>query len=322
MGIDALTRLLRHSFQWLALLGIALPATVIAQTPAERRDAQLHVEMGVDHFRAARYQEAVVELRKAHAVLQDPLLVWNIARSYEELGDVTNALHYFNEVVTKFPDASLAKDAKKHIAALEPRLPGRLTVHCGGIASAQVLIDRKRQGSCGDRFDGLKPGEHLIEVSAAGRGRWSQSLKVEPKGRYELEVDWSKAIKEPPPVTSVAAAPTASAVPKEAVRWPALVALGAGASLLAAGAAFAVALNGSQERRDQQLDGGSYAAFEAADKEATNRALGANVCLGLGTVAAITGAVMFLSAEAAPAQASLSPVLAPGYVGLTWRVLP
>lgn len=108
---------------------LAIPAEVCAEEPppsdkpqGEQLDeAHQHFEIALRHYAEGRYREAIIELRRAHAL--DPSgkdLLYNLAVVHEKLGEVGPALDYYRQV------HRLEKDGpdKDRIAATITRLEG------------------------------------------------------------------------------------------------------------------------------------------------------------------------------------------------------
>ena len=69
----------------------------------------------------------------ALAVIQDPLLVFNIARAYEELDDGRNAVHYFDKFVQDYAAAAISL-----ARALEIRPSGQVALFNLGYCRQQL----------------------------------------------------------------------------------------------------------------------------------------------------------------------------------------
>jgi len=288
-----------------------------AASAEEVRDARLAVDQGVDHFRAERYEDAVREFRNALVVIQDPLLVFNIARAYEELDDVRNAVHYFDKFVKDYADDGAAGEAAQRADALRPKLPGSLLVDCGRFPGAKIVVDGGKEATCGKRLRGLAPGQHALEATAPGQQTWRSDVVIRPNARQEHRIQWEKlpppeAAEPPVPPGPAEAAPPVppAAVPVEVPvpppteeiledeapgGWAPLATAGLGVALVATGAVFGVlssqatddyaALQGRDRIRMADID-------EAADRS-ERHALAANLLVGTGAVALITGGALW-----------------------------
>lgn len=173
----------------IAVGGSGAPDLARAQSKKEVRAAKLAIAAGQDHFRAERYKLAVAEFRRALQVVQDPGLIWNIARSYEELGDAKNAVHYFDQFSKKFPEDKDAPAAAQRSGALRPKVPGSVVVECGSVAGARVVIDGVHEAGCGERVSGLRPGAHVAALLAPGRPKLTREFFLAADERVDLGFD-------------------------------------------------------------------------------------------------------------------------------------
>jgi len=244
------------------------------------------VDAGSDHFRAGRYQEAISEFREALAVLHNPGLVWNIARAYEELGDVRNALHYFEDFLKRYPKDKSVAEAQKRIAALRPKLPGWIVVDCGDYAGARVVVDGADPVPCGSRLGPLAPGLHMVEVDGRWKAKLAKEVRVQPEQEttvsvaVEIEAAAARPAESPEPVElepdpqppppeprPVPPPPQASEGGSRGLAWTAT-----GAAVVLAGVAVVAAFQ-SQAARDDAVD--AKAGAEAADAASDAAALAA-----------------------------------------------
>ena len=85
------------------------PATGAAK--GERlEEARQHFETALEHYAKGRYRQAIIELRRAHAL--DPSgkdLLYNLAVVHEKLGEVGPALSYYRTVYELEPDGPSAR---------------------------------------------------------------------------------------------------------------------------------------------------------------------------------------------------------------------
>ena len=246
-----------RSLPLLIALSLASTGPAYGQTAAEEREAKVQIATGLDHYRAGQYRDAVTAFRRAYELLPDAesTLTWNIARSYEELGDVTNAVHYFEVFLKRYPDDDSIEDGRKRLGKLRLRLPGSLTVHCGDGRAAKVLVGAEREGACGVKIANVPPGDHPVVVRW-GKRTWKGEATVIAAGDAEVTVDWDEATEPAPPPAKAddkAAKPTRKKVAARAKRgwttsdWLVTGGVVAGALLVGAAAAYAVVQPGRVE---------------------------------------------------------------------------
>jgi len=68
-------------------------------TDAERLRAQSYVDLAVELFRGKKHGEAIEEFQRAQELVPIPLNLYNVARCYEELGEVEEAIRSYESYV-------------------------------------------------------------------------------------------------------------------------------------------------------------------------------------------------------------------------------
>ncbi len=158
------------------MCAIAVPS--LAQTPrsAEERAADLAKE-GVALFQEGRYRDALMRFLDSYAHAKIPVVIWNIGRCYEELGDFGSALRYFEEFEPLAKDEDERRKARAWIEKMrlriaESRAPAAaetaLIVSAEGVdvPEAVVVLDGREayRGGLPAKVV-LEPGFHQVRVS-------------------------------------------------------------------------------------------------------------------------------------------------------------
>ena len=305
----------RFTIGFVVALATATPARTADADELER--ARLHIETGTDHFRAERFDAAVKEFRKALGVLEEPGLVWNIARAYEELDDVANAVHYFRQFAEQYPDHASVPDAERRIDALLLRMPGLVLVRCGSVPSARITVDGDRTEECGKRIRGLAPGRHLVEASDPEQGVWRTEVYLDPGQRLEVSVDWSMARRADGSVQAVDVLPPK---PPETLlsAWPLWLTAVAGTALVAGGVVAALESADAADRYEALKSEASVnlGAVDLAAERSNTMASAANVLLLSGGAAlAIGGGLLWFGFDGAVIEADAPPSFGAGVRG-------
>ncbi|MBN4049441.1 hypothetical protein JYT86_00115 [bacterium AH-315-N03] len=123
-------------------IGLLLTALLVLATaaPAEaqrRRPTQAQIERartlfieGSAHFEAGRLNEALESFLGAWRTVPNPLLAYNVARTYERMSDTTHAIEFYNYYLRRAaPDAADRADVERRIRELEvvaERLRGQI----------------------------------------------------------------------------------------------------------------------------------------------------------------------------------------------------
>jgi len=346
----------RSPIRRLSLALLLLPCLVaarpaLARSPEDLREVQMWMENGMDHYRSERFREAVMEFRKALFVLDEPGLIWNIARAYEELEEVRNAVHHFERLVDRYPDDESVPAALERLASLRPRLPGSLVVGCGSEATARVRVDGEQETGCEQRVTALRPGWHTVAVTSEARGVWHKRVRVAADAKTRVLVVWEEAVLPPPepeperPPADPVAKPRARVEPALPVvapapppppppppeppssgpGWGALALLGAGGAVAVGGVVFG--LFSERAAADfEALKGQESVSVAQIDEQAqvvSRRANVANVLFGVGGATLVAGVVLALAGQPPdePANEGLGvtgPAAGSGLV-LSWR---
>lgn len=91
-------------------------AEVGAETTLER--AAEDYKRGVGHFKAGEYEQALLYFIRVYRVSPNPNLVYNIARAFEELQQVSEAADYYEEYLRLNPDAADRREVELSVKAL------------------------------------------------------------------------------------------------------------------------------------------------------------------------------------------------------------
>jgi tetratricopeptide (TPR) repeat protein len=77
---------------------------------------------GLKFARSKRYKEAVARFEAAHKLDPRAIYAHNLARSYEELGELTRAFDFFSQALRLDGDYTYASEGRRRIGVLEKRL--------------------------------------------------------------------------------------------------------------------------------------------------------------------------------------------------------
>jgi hypothetical protein len=189
--------------------------------------AEVLFREGTALMQAGDYAHACPKLAESYR--QDPatgaLLVLGLCQ--ERGGQLASAWTTYNAVIGLAMHerrSDRVQAARKHAAALEPRLP-KVTVEVPAEASAQpgfsvtcdsVLLPPAAWGSPIP----VDPGKHSIEATANGKARWKQTLTIETEAAREtIRVP----VLEPAEDRALPSSPVVGTVPSPAPAAPAAV---------------------------------------------------------------------------------------------------
>ncbi len=182
-------------FRWVVLLcAVLLCASprIAAAGPPTAEDiqrAQKHVDRGDTHFNAKRYESALAEYAAALAIASHPDLLWNIARTQEEMSRYGIAIAVFEQYVRLAPRPEDKASAEAKIVALKNKLKaaqkGNLTVETPA-ETARVQVGGVDIGS-GKRVSvDLRPGRYRVRVTLAGHAPFEALTRVKAGKRSSL----------------------------------------------------------------------------------------------------------------------------------------
>jgi iron complex outermembrane receptor protein len=132
---------------WMVILALSLPSVALADP---KDDARRHFTSGLEAAQRGDYEVALQHFLAAQEAYPHPATLYNIARSYQDLNDLTNALTYYRLYRDAMPEK--AGDIDPVIAVIEAKLrqesgaptvgtssgQGQQTVVIGGV-SPEVL---------------------------------------------------------------------------------------------------------------------------------------------------------------------------------------
>lgn len=102
-------------------LGLSLAAPVVAQGSSAaqtERARQLFVEAS-QHYQAGRLDEALQRFLEAWRAVPGPELAYNVARTYERMGDAPRGVEFYRHYLRLAPEAPERADVERRIAELE-----------------------------------------------------------------------------------------------------------------------------------------------------------------------------------------------------------
>ncbi len=164
----------------------AQPAAPAQPSAVDR--AKRHYQRGSEAFDVGRFDEAIKELEESYRLSGESVLLFNIARAYEKLGNLEEAMRHYRDYVDLTGNLSEEDKAEvaKTVAELEKKrresLP-ELTIRTRP-EGAKVYVDTKArvagQTPLSDKFE---PGEHQIWIELKGFEEIKKNLKLEKGGK-------------------------------------------------------------------------------------------------------------------------------------------
>lgn len=196
---------------WLLVPGLLLggAATAIAQDAAQERAKQFFTQ-GSKDFAEGRFARALDAFEQANAIKPHPVMLKNIAKTYEAMKDLTLAVSYYKKYVATNPGD--AGDIKKKIAGIEATMArwSRLTLNTDPPGAA-VWIDSRDQRSRGKTPVTLvvEPGPRKIILSLGGHDVVEKALTLTPGQALTLP---TIALKQQQPQLMISTTPAGAEV--------------------------------------------------------------------------------------------------------------
>src|SRR3954471_4013958 len=85
----------------------ALLAALLLAGPAladARADAKRHFREGMSLIAAGQLERGIAELKQAYAIKPHPDVLYDIAKAYVDLGNIPEAINYFNQYLATDPE--------------------------------------------------------------------------------------------------------------------------------------------------------------------------------------------------------------------------
>lgn len=157
-------------------LALALTCAFAMPAVAEEDFNSLMTE-GVSFFKAGNYVKAIESFQKAQKLDNIPDISYNIARSYQLLGDCDLALKYYREYA--LTSTENAASVQEHIKTLSEQCgtkTGSLVLKCTP-ANAMVTIDFDSPVPCNSTYE-IKTGEHQLRFTATNYNQETRVIDI------------------------------------------------------------------------------------------------------------------------------------------------
>lgn len=201
------------------------------EAEAKERARELFLQ-GVSAYRAGKFYDAVEIFLQTQRIYPDTQLCFNVARAYENLGNVGAALRYYRDYLRQADRPSDGEEVRETVRRLSQQLAQRgvqqLTV-LSQPEGATVVLDGKPVGVApwtGETY----PGKHRLALKLDGHSAQEQVVELDAHAARDLSVLLVPA----PPTAPQAPPPVVPSKPKTpGVSVATLVTLGTGMVLLA-----------------------------------------------------------------------------------------
>jgi hypothetical protein len=203
----ALTSLVLTSVVLTPALAHAAPAAA----PDEATRARDLFQAAQKLYKANKFAEAIAKFEEALAAKPHPVIHFNLARCYEQLGEPAKALRSYRDYLRLSPDAKDKDQVTATMGTLEKKLSAKglqqLLVVCE-TEGARAEVDGKDIGKTPASIE-LVAGDHKLVVRADGYDPVEKSFTFSTAHISEQAVTLSKATakNDPPPPPPLVDAP-------------------------------------------------------------------------------------------------------------------
>lgn len=271
-----------------AVLLLAAPAALAGPPP----EAAQAYEAGVVHFKAKRYADAIAEFNKAYRIAPNPVLVFNMARAFEELKEYDSAVEFYQRYLDMQPEATDRAAVEDAIRTLELLSKREKAPEVGQIVvqstpdGALVFVDGRQVGRTPLKTE-VTAGAHFVSIEKEG---FSRATK-------ELNIAGGAEIKHSATLVPLAVATPAVQGESNLGGW---LMVGIGSAMVIGGGIMGV-LALDQETQLEKIESGERDATRAEfnDIQDTGRLyayLADGLMLG-GAAAALTGGIVLLTSD-------------------------
>ncbi len=199
-------------FGFALAVGVAGAGIAGAQPrPPEQQEADRAFKNGVARFQAKKYDEALVEFQKAYDISPHPLVLYNIAGCYRELGRHADAVRYYKKFLVDGPgkvSQDRLTDGLRELQGIYA-LVARVYVNVEPEAGVSLFLDDKPLGTLPlDMPLILPPGNHKLTARAEGRDGDEEALSLVAGKEHTVALSLPATVVEPTPPGPTPTGPT------------------------------------------------------------------------------------------------------------------
>lgn len=259
-------------------------------------------------YAQARYTEAIAKFEEAYLARPHPVILFNIGKCWEQLGETAKALRSYRDYLRLSPDATDKETVSDAVANLERRLKEKGVQQLLVFAdpqNARIEVDGKVLGTSPSSVE-LTAGNHTLAVKLDGYEPVERAFVMSVQRATEMTITLRPVgskpadapVAEKPVTTTPTVDPGTSGVvatreqPKKGGRVLTYVAGGVAVAGLGTGIALGLVSSSAQK----ELTGSQHdrPAADALVSRANSMALGANIAYGVAGAALVTAVVLFI----------------------------
>jgi hypothetical protein len=284
----------------------------------KKEEAVKHYEAGKKLFQEKKYDDAISEFLLAYGLDPAPVHVYNIARSYEEKGEIIQAVEYFKRFIAMDVPDDQKKAAEERAKKLmvkdeERKLWGTIVLKCSE-KGAKIYVDGLEKGMTPVEPFKTTAGNHKIVLKKEGFEDWGMEVKAITGEKIEVSVTMKPGkkvietvvVKEEPKKTHEALVVKETPVFERKSTWG-YISAGVGGACVAAGVIMTVLSQGDFSKLKNAKKDANGVYIDMTQKEAMNIKSSAEskqtmsyVFYGIGAAAAGAGLALILLDEGSP----------------------
>lgn len=167
----------------LSLLALALAPAARAQTEDDKQRAYTYYTEGERLFAAGVYAAAIENFQRAHEILPHPVNLYNIARSYEKLGDGMRCVRFYDQYVglhteREGREPSDIVDVRASVAKCRLLLKSEINIGSDPAGAKVYLDDREKLLGQTPYQTSLEPGTYRIHLALDGYLPFEETFEV------------------------------------------------------------------------------------------------------------------------------------------------
>jgi hypothetical protein len=198
MGFSA-----RAGLLGLCLVGVATPLAARAQpSDSATAEAKKHFDIGLEHYKAGRFAEALKEFQQANTIAPRESLQRNVAQTQRDLRDYASAYESYEKLLKSYGSGMKAEDRSAAEKALQElsTLTGEIAFFIN-VPNAMVIVDDKERGEPPTTVR-ANVGSHRVQVRAPGYQPIDKQVDLKGKDKVAINGPLLEAGLEPalPPV--------------------------------------------------------------------------------------------------------------------------
>ncbi len=310
MQFGFLARINAHVGRSGRILGLAVIAIMLITAPAPveakkrrlspQKQAQKEKRRAFKLFRKGKYEEGIEAMESAYRLVPHPGFLLNIAVAFDQWGDHCKdslvAFDRFFEVCGG--DCKMLRAAKKRHGQVQAACLGEVAVFTHP-AGAAVEVDGSFAGEAPVTAP-LPPGKHVVVARLGGHEARTESFEITPGATTKLNLALEPEAAAPPPPPPPPPPPdsvitTPRPPPDDSINpWP-YVSFGVGAAGLGVGVIYTFATFAALDAEEAaRIERNTKAEVQRLQRDATSKAVIANVGYGIAAVGLTAGVLMLI----------------------------